>query len=376
MKIAYFAQINLYKNNGVINKIRNQVEAWQSMGHEVRLIIMTGDSEVDLDSTSFSSLAKSGMVELYKVKSLGLIPTDVIGYWLGLPSSFKKARKVLDDYHPDVVYARYSMFQPFYRRIGEKFKLIVEINTDFASEYYLIRKENLKRYLRFLYFKCTDSLFLKSVSGVVAVTTEIAQKYKGLPVAVVPNSLKVSNYELSEVPVGSKKTSIVFLGTPGMAWHGIDILRDLAKELPLVDFNLIGYKEGDVKDVSPNVILHGFLDKEDYMKILLNSSAALGSLALFRNRMEEACPLKVREYIACCLPLILPYKDTAFEINGYPEWVLNVDFQNYSIAENASKIEKFLMQCATFNIKQEDVLQYIDVSFLEKRRLDFFLKTK
>ncbi len=376
MKIVYFAQISLYKNDGVINKIKNQVEAWLSIGHEVKLIILTSDSNIQLESTALSELNEQGYVKLFRTKSLGLLPIDVLKDWAGLNSTFIEAREHLDSFNPDVVYARYSLYQPFYRRIGERFKLIVEVNTDFESEYFLLRKEGIKRYLRFLYYKCTNSLFLKSVSGIAAVTNELGEKYTGRPTAVFPNSLKVSDYKISSYKPNSNELSMIFLGTPGMAWHGIDILIEMAKILNHVKFHIVGYSSTDLPDVPDNVLLHGFLKKEEYLKYINQSTAAIGTLALHRKKMKEACPLKIREYLACCKPLVVPYKETAFEMKGYPDWALRVDFEKDGIASVAKNINTFLERCHEFNLRQEDVLQYIDVSEVEKLRLQFFERVR
>ncbi|WP_159075791.1 glycosyltransferase [Muricauda brasiliensis] len=372
MRIVYFAQIAIHKNNGVLNKINNQIEAWMSLGHDVQLVILTSDTGVNFKSTAFSNLYENGRVNVFTIKSRGSIPIDIIKDWANFDSSFKQAKKLMDAYNPDIVYARYGFYQPLYRRIGARFKLIVEINTNFHSEYYLLRTKNIKRYFKYLYFRATNPLFLRGISGVAAVTNEIAKEYKGLPTKVFPNSLKVSNYKAERPTNPSNSYSLVFLGTPGMSWHGIDTLLNLAEILSYVRFNIIGYDENDLREVPKNVFLHGFLEKKDYLKIVLNSTAAIGTLALHRKGMKEACPLKVREYMACCKPLILPYDETAFELYGYPEWTLVVDFQKDSIEKVAEQVNTFLGRCHTFSITQEEVLKYIDVSVIEQKRLDFF----
>ena len=44
----------------------------------------------------------------------------------------------------------------------------------------------------------------------------------------------------------------------------------------------------------------------------MHSDVALGSLALHRNKMEETSSLKVREYLAYGLPVILAGRDSDF----------------------------------------------------------------
>ena len=75
--------------------------------------------------------------------------------------------------------------------------------------------------------------------------------------------------------------------------------------------------------------------------------------------------------MAGCKPVILPYKDTAFEQKGYPEWVLKLPNSKEGILNSSQEIKNFLNKCYGFNITKEDVKPYVHVDVIEKERIDF-----
>ncbi len=70
-------------------------------------------------------------------------------------------------------------------------------------------------------------------------------------------------------------------------------------------------------------IFHGFLDRAGVMDVLMKTDVACGSLALHRNNMQEASPLKVREALAYGIPVLLGYKDTDLS-NLQSEYILQI----------------------------------------------------
>ena len=87
---------------------------------------------------------------------------------------------------------------------------------------------------------------------------------------------------------------------------------DLAHNFDMWSFDIIGYSSSDFMDIPNNVTFHGILTSDDYKKILSESDVAIGSLSLHINNMNEACTLKVREYLAFGIPTIIGYKDSDF----------------------------------------------------------------
>lgn len=371
MKIAYILPIDTKKYDGVLNKVRSQVEAWVRQGEDVKIFLIARHQSHNIESTSLAPLFSKGIVAVYCSKETGNLPIDLFKDWVGLKSVFSDVLSDLELLSPDIVYARNSLFQPFYKNIGKNFKLVLELNTDMSTEYKLQAWDSTKYFLRYLYYLLTNRHLLSGVSGLASVTHEIAAQYTNIPVKVFPNSISIDNYPQIQQN-SSGNLGLLFIGSPGMPWHGVDILIDLANELGEVHFDVIGISKTEFPKAPENIEFHGYLSKENYLKLFSKTTAAIASLAFYRNKMEEACPLKVREYLACCKPVILPYMDTAFEEKGYPEWVLQLPNNRQGILDSVNEIREFLDNCSRFNITKDDVRKYVDVSVIEKERVEFF----
>src|SRR5207249_11205578 len=74
-------------------------------------------------------------------------------------------------------------------------------------------------------------------------------------------------------------------------------------------------------------------------------SSDLGSLALHRNGMNEASPLKVGTYLACGLPVIIGYRDTRFP-DGAP-FLLNIGNHENNVGSSIPRIESFVRSKST-----------------------------
>ena len=71
-----------------------------------------------------------------------------------------------------------------------------------------------------------------------------------------------------------------------------------------------------IAEMDSRVILHGPKGIEDIRQIASSCWLGLSSFALSRKDMQEACPLKVREYLMMGLPVFGTHKDVfpeAFE---------------------------------------------------------------
>ncbi|WP_147392271.1 glycosyltransferase family protein [Algoriphagus lacus] len=155
------------------------------------------------------------------------------------------------------------------------------------------------------------------------------------------------------------------MGTPDQPWQGFDILEQLAQDLPEFDFHVVGL----LKPSYSNVYYHGFLSAEKYLPIMMKCHVCIGTLALFRKNMEEACPLKIREYIANGFPIIIGYKEAMFEDHSHlPEWALEIDPRN----PNLVSIREFCVRVKDRIVSNAEAFPLVDSSILEKRRVDFF----
>lgn len=160
---------------------------------------------------------------------------------------------------------------------------------------------------------------LVRVSGVVGVTDEI-RRYEleragiDLPSFVYPNGIDLGGvrYESGSVS-GGTKPELIFVAGHFSHWHGLDLLLD-SVEASSADFvlNLVGrLSEADRRraERDPRIICHGLCSADEVRAITERSHVGLSSFALQRMGMEEACTLKVREYLAVGLPVFSGYTD-------------------------------------------------------------------
>ena len=140
---------------------------------------------------------------------------------------------------------------------------------------------------------------------------------------------------------------------------------------------MVGGELGGRDDLPSNLIAHGYLETEAYREVLGSCDVGLGSCGLHRIPLQEACPLKTRDYLASGLPVIVPYADTALEEakardGRYPEWVLKVPNESGNLVAEKAGIVEFCRRWAGRRVARAEVEPLIDFFVLERRRLGFF----
>ncbi|WLI77669.1 hypothetical protein Q5705_03675 [Kosakonia sp. H02] len=354
MKIAYLIRHDITKNDGVTKKILGQVREWERMGADIKI---------------FAYVPKKGnsMLPAHQHIMQGAIISRI------LPDM--ELLSELNIFSPDIVYFRYDTWSTTISRIMSRYTSIAELNTLDLSEFHSLIKfeKNIKSIIRYVAYKFFRGLVLKKVSGIVSVTYEIKNdlsnsKY-GKPSVVVPNGIALDTYKTIKQSVYSNlRTGLFFIGTPGQPWHGVDIIEQLARQLPEMDFHVVGI-EGDNL---PNLYYHGYLNTQEYIAILAKCAVCIGTLGLHRKNMVEACPLKVREYLAYGYPVILGYQDTAFiEQQLQPDFVHFIDTSKDITPEAAAALKRFIEDNKN-KVVPTSKIEFLDTKFLEKKRYEFF----
>lgn len=352
MKIAYIVTHDITTNDGITKKFQGQISEWIRKGHEVVVFCTT------------PNLGDSILTNVKQYQHLGAIKTR-----LKFNSQMYRDIQI---FRPDIVYFRYDSWSITTNKILKNFNVIAELNAYELGELKLLIKheKSIKSVLRFLIYKFLRGLVLSRVKGIVGVTYEIinhtSNKKFNKPSICIPNGIDLNLYHTIKTSDVKTRIGLFFIGSPGAPWHGIDVLEDMANHLPEFDFHVVGITGQD----SNNLFWHGFLQKNEYLDILLNCHICLSTLGLYRTEMEEACPLKAREYLAYGYPMILGYIDTAFVDKKMPEWALQIDPRR---PLDLDLLKNFILKYAGVVITHSEVA-YIDNEILENTRLDFFKK--
>jgi len=350
MEIAYLVHLNMGPKTGVFKKVTKQVESWMELGEQVCLYVLTRDEDVrrGLDGKASCYFYEKGSCR----------------------DRLMKMRSVVDKIitsEPDIAYLRQDHFYPAYARLERALPTILEINSDVNEE--------LRGYSKtqWLYNKCTESQLWRRCSGAVFVTGELAGRkaayLAGRPARVIANGLGLAGRRPVEATDIGAPPTLFFLGSMGMPWNGFDKILYLAQTLKEWHFHLVGAAEHAPLHVPPNIHLHGVLTEEEYSPLLKASDVAISTLALHRKRMNEASPLKTREYLAYGLPVIIGYKDTDFP--DEPDFLLRLENREDNVERSIDRIRDFVLRWKGKRVPREQVLR-IDAVGKEKARIAFF----
>lgn len=352
MRIAYVAEWAAFPVTGVLKKMWMQVTTWRELGHEAELFLVSppplGGSNAPkhhIISCPATRLLPGGKVRTYANKVLCA------------PALWRALRA----YRPDAVYYRQGIWYPGLLWALRAAPVVVEVNSKDTEEIRLFGPVKSRVHL------VTRGGLLRCCAGVVAVTPEIAGTLVGLgkPVCVVTNGFDVGSVH-PRVPPPGTRPRLVFVGSPGYPWHGVDRVVALAELLPEFDFHVVG--ETPLGRYPGNVTFHGYLQGDELGRLYQEMHVGLGSLALWRSNLSQACPLKVREYLAYGLPVIIAHEDPDLEDCPY---VLKIPCDPDNVERNVDTIREFVYKWAFVSIDREDVVRRIDCRVKEAERLRF-----
>lgn len=357
MKIAYLLEIDPYHNSGIVKKINDQVSFWKSEGHDVEVFnIWPANStifEVYLNATLFSNkfvnkLLGESFVKTYATKTLAA----------------KKVKNAIKKFAPDLIYFRQNICYPGLLSILEVQTSIMELNTvdDFEMEFY----SKLKKRVYFLGKQKT----LNKAKALVAVSPSILEHYttfNGLQ-TVVSNGINLAAIPQRTVVIDESPIKLIFVGSNNMPWHGLSTIFELARLLPQCEFHIAGYIKEDFPEIAlQNVIFHGWVNKTRLTTLYKECHFGIGSFGNHLVGKPTDSTLKVREYLAYGLPVILGHNDVDFETSPFVKKVTNDAHQLIDISE----IKQFLNKHKNRIVQQKDIT-VISSETKETARLTFF----
>ncbi len=344
-KIVYIISWKFSDSDGVTRKTIQQLTEW-SKNFEILLIWLenSGSNNRIISELNFKTVFSN-------------VKFNPLGYVKILIEIIK--------FKPNYIYSRYPFFHPFIYLVHFFFNSIFEINTLEKMEMKInknVRKSlifNLIFHIVFLFRR----FFLKKAKAIFFVTRELMshRDYENFsPRFFVPNSLHSSHFVNIDCLNNSSNINLLFIGTQGHPWHGIDKIMLIAKNTPKFIYHIVGTTGEDTN----NVKFYGILNKLEISKLMSAIDICIGSLSLNVLGLTEACPLKVREYIASGFPIVLGYNDSAF-LEKVPSWVYHLDINNIDI-------DQFITFCYNnkgVRISENEKLQYISLENIEYQRI-------
>ena len=366
MKIVYLVPDDLNSHPGILEKIKDQVLEWKKENNECWIVsiynqLIINDNEI-----------KELKFEKTKLNSNKLV------MFFNLIKNYIFIRKIIKKINPDITYSRYILPVPFFGKINKYNKLIVEINSDDQSEFYLNNK------FTGFYNSFFRGNFLGQAEGFVFVTNELFKsrnfsKYSKKRVTI-GNGINVDNIEIAEDYAG-EKPNVCFLCSPNQKWQGLDKIYELIKKCQEFEFHIIGPSTDDCiklwgDDIPKNLIIHGYLSDAESSIILKKMDIGISTLALHRKKMDEACPLKLRKYLAYGLSVILAHDDP--DILAENEFILKIENNNSNVKNNIELIRKFVNSRFMDKNSKKTIRNYalnrINTKEKEIQRINFFKK--
>ncbi|MDW8372856.1 MAG: hypothetical protein RMM29_04295 [Planctomycetota bacterium] len=350
LRIGYLCHYSPSPHSGPGRKVLAQCRIWRACGHQVELWVLTRDP-------AWEALAESFPLFCHRWASR----------WQ-LPAAWQRLRRRLLRRPLQVLYVRQMPWLPGLGALLRRWPSALEIQTDDVAE---LRSWSPSH----LWHRATRACALHAASGFVFMTEELAClphfRARGQPRIVLPNPLPDA-VPLPPPPPGAWPR-LIMLATPGQEWNGIDVVLQLAHALPEFGFDLVGFVRPAGAPASPQVQWHGWLEPAQYRALLAQASVGIGTLALWRKRMRQACPLKVREYLAHGLPVIIGYDDPDLPPGVDYALRLHSGDRGQLAAEDIARVRRFVLSWHGRRIEPSR-LSHLRAAVRERRRLAFLAR--
>ena len=232
----------------------------------------------------------------------------------------------------DLVLFRHLTFDPFVFIFAPLINNRISIHHSKEVEELKLIRKGWKGKCSSILEQYSGKFSLKRVLCIASVTNEIST-YENIRIGLIKKTLVYPNgidvdliIEVDDNRVDDV-VNIVFMCSYFTNWHGLDVLLNNLNNLnninSLKEFNihLIGnLSEQQINDIknnqySSNIKCHGELDSIEYSNILSQCDVGIGSLAMYRQGLEEGSTLKVREMLAMGIPVYSGHKDAALDDN-------------------------------------------------------------
>ena len=291
---------------------------------------------------------------------------------------------VLKSYHKyDLVLFRHITFDPLSIIFSPLINNRISVHHAKEIEELKLIRKNWKGKLASKLEKFTGNVSIKNSIAVIGVTEEIAHYQniaRGLnkKVFVYPNGIDIDKVPLVEDNrEGPNRINIAFVCGTFSEWHGLDLLLDAFdnqnESNVTIKVHLIGKISQEYITRIENssiFVIHGYMQKEDYRKLLSRCDIALGSLAMFRQGLNEGSTLKVREMLASGIPVYSTHKDASLQNHSV--------FYKQDLEINIDEMVRYAINMKNYsrNDIRHDTVKYISKKYILEELIDKLKKAK
>jgi hypothetical protein len=380
MKIAHL-NILQYLYVGIENKLVEQANAAKNLGLNIDYIILNEEKEFQVDNLIYkkitypkNTLKMKIMKRFFKFSlindSIDLSEYDAIVIRYPRPISYDW-KKFIDQYPNKIITEHHAIALP--ETIS---KITIGNLLNFVQEYLNSKK-------------------LKSQAiGLIGVTNEISREESRrnmtLKIQTVSNGIDVTKVNFTKfIPFDGKSLTMTIVASEFAPWHGLD---KLLKSLLVYDthiiivLNLVGEYISDkdkitideINSTNPNITIKILGPKrgKELDDIFSKSTLAIGSLAIYRQKLEEACALKIREYMARGIPFIYSAKDPDIEQNSSFSLELSNDNKPIDFNKIIEFVEKVSSQKGISEEMRKYALKNVDWKIKVRQMYKFILEIK
>lgn len=342
------------RGRGVSQKVADTVACWRRLG-------------VDADHLDLATgaIGFDGLMDDADVRTR---PSGRAGWILEMERRVRRVLEVLEREAPDLVYTRELVWSPAVERMFRRHRVVLEINSDSGRE--LADRSAAAAG----FWRITSRRLRRRAAGIVSVTPELAGRLVPpfVPSAVVPNATDVPVEAPPRRPDAARPLLLMLVGG-GNAWQGLDRLDALANAMPQFEFAFCGDAGSAAEGLSDRLVRLAPVHGEDLAELLARTTVGVGTLALSRKGMTQACPLKSRTVLAAGVPLLYAYDDPALEddrpfalrVADRPEWA----------ESDLARIEAFVHRTTLEPELGEAAWRYaranLDREVVEQARLEF-----
>lgn len=228
----------------------------------------------------------------------------------------------------DLVLLRHMTFDPFSIVFSPFVKNRISVHHAKEIEELKLVSSGWKGRLASMLEVIAGKILIKNSVAIIGVTEEIG-RYQNTRrrlnkiVFSYPNGIDLQSIPLAQDCREKENINIAFICGTFSEWHGLDLLIKSVKEYTKEDLNFKIHLIGKLNNSYINSIKdkecfinHGFLAKKEYLDIVSKCDIALGSLAMFRQNLDEGATLKVREMLALGIPVYSTHIDTSLQDNS------------------------------------------------------------